>query len=186
MRLLLLAALALTGCSAEAGQAVKPRPSQSVRVIDGDTLEVAGEKVRISNIDAPELPPHAKCWAEAGLAISAAQRLQEYVNVAPTLSLRREGRDRYGRTLARVVDRDSDFGEALIAAGVAARWTGRRWDWCSPAQFSDPNGPDLISGPEGNRPYMEWATRRQVQAAVSADPWSTRAPSRDQATRAAP
>jgi micrococcal nuclease len=42
----------------------------------------------------------------------------------------RPPRDRYGRTLARVAVGGADLGEALIAAGLARRWDGRRRPWC--------------------------------------------------------
>jgi micrococcal nuclease len=40
-------------------------------------------------------------------------------------------RDRYGRTLALVSVDSQDLGEALIAAGLARRWDGRRHPWCA-------------------------------------------------------
>lgn len=129
-----------------------------VRVIDGDTLEVRGEKVRISNIDAPELPPGAKCWAEGALAVQAAKRAQEFINVSDSLTLERSGKDRYGRTLARVkLLRGDDLGEALIFSGLAAKWTGKRWDWCGAPAFSDTNGPGFLSDATGSDAMTEWA-----------------------------
>lgn len=111
-----------------------------IRVIDGDTFEMAGETIRIANIDAPERSPRSRCQAEAALAEVATQELDELLGaswagpdastILPTLE--RDGRDRYGRTLARVRSvKGEDVGEALIARNVAVRWTGRRAEWCA-------------------------------------------------------
>lgn len=155
----IIAALALCACSAASQSSAKPeRPSAYVRVIDGDTLQVRGETIRISNIDAPELPPKAKCWGEGALAVQAAKAVQEFVNVSPAFRLERSGKDRYGRTLARVIlNRDDDLGEALVSAGLASKWNGRRWDWCGAPAFADPNGPGFLHGATGNKGFTDWA-----------------------------
>lgn len=110
-----------------------------LRVIDGDTFEMEGETIRISNIDAPEMSPRSKCLAEASLAEVAKRQLDSLLGaswsgtgsgVLPAVE--REGRDRYGRTLARVVAVDGkDIGEEMILKGVAVRWTGKRAEWCA-------------------------------------------------------
>lgn len=118
------------------------------RIIDGDTFALGDETIRILNIDTPEMPPRARCWAEARLAREAALELDRIRAESPNLGrfrIDREGRDRYGRTLARVsFDGTTDAGEAMIARGYAAPWTGRRWDWCGPVS-SDPNGARIVS-----------------------------------------
>lgn len=120
----------------------------SFRIIDGDTFELSGETIRIANIDTPELPPRARCWAEARLARAAAAELENLRADSPDLGrfrIEREGKDRYGRTLARVTfDGRTDAGEALIARGYASPWTGRRWDWCGTVT-NDPNGARILA-----------------------------------------
>lgn len=95
-------------------------------VVDGDTLWWAGEKIRIADIDAPEM--NGRCRAERALAIAARDRLVQLVN-AGAVTVRRAGKDRYGRTLARLSTRRGSIGEQLIAEGLATRWPKRR-DWC--------------------------------------------------------
>lgn len=119
--ILLAAAVSLTACG---------EPYRNAYVIDGDTFDVAGERVRISNIDAPELGT-SHCLAELDLALAAAFRLRELLRDG--FYLDREGTDAYGRTLAAVAMADglrSDVGEILIAEGLARRWTGIRRPWC--------------------------------------------------------
>lgn len=104
------------------------------QVIDGDTIYACGSgcyTVRILNIDAPEMPPKAKCDKEAKMALEARARLVAAID-GKTVELVREGRqrDRYNRLLARVVFQGRDVGEMLIQAGLARKWSGRREPWC--------------------------------------------------------
>jgi len=114
--------------------AALPRAAEAAacRAVDGDTIVCARETIRISNIDTPELGSHARCAAEAELAARAkdftATRL-----ASGQVALERDRhrpRDRYGRTLATVSVDGADLGEALVAAGLARRWDGRRHPWC--------------------------------------------------------
>jgi micrococcal nuclease len=154
MRAATVACLILGACSqADAGtpwergqEAAKAphTPSQKVRVIDGDTFVLDGETIRIENIDAPESGKRAKCVAEAVLADKATSALTDIV--WRPLTLTRSGRDRWGRTLARVAVRtpsgsENDVGEIMVTAGFAAEWRGHRWDWCGPGGLSEPGGP---------------------------------------------
>jgi micrococcal nuclease len=101
-------------------------------VIDGDTFVVKGEKIRIADIDAPETGG-AQCASEAALGARATTRLRELLNKG-TFELRgynSRDTDRYGRKL-RVVMRDGkSLGDAMIAEGLARRWSGRRMPWCT-------------------------------------------------------
>ena len=103
--------------------------SAAVRVIDGDTFELGGERIRIADIDTPEVS--GRCPAETALAARATARMSELLNEGP-FDLGAVGRDedRYGRKL-RVVIRDGrSVGDRLVAEGLARTWTGRREPWC--------------------------------------------------------
>ena len=102
--------------------------------IDGDTINLDGERVRIANIDAPEIR-HAKCGDELDLALEAKARLDELLRAGRIELLRgdpADGRikDRYGRSLGLIMVDGRDVGEILIKEGYARRWTGRREPWC--------------------------------------------------------
>lgn len=101
----------------------------SIAVVDGDTLRLGTERIRLANIDAPEAGDRARCLAERNLARLATERLRELTR-GQRLDVRREGKDRYGRTLARVRVNGRDVGERLVAEGYAAPWRGRREAWC--------------------------------------------------------
>lgn len=86
-------------------------------VVDGDTLEVGGERVRLWGIDAPELDAPGGAAARTALAELAADGV---VCVAPPSG---QDRDRWGRAvrLCRTPD-GRDLAAALVAAGVATDW----------------------------------------------------------------
>jgi micrococcal nuclease len=99
-------------------------------VVDGDTFWYRGTRIRIADINAPELG-HPGCAAELVLAEAATTRLTQLLNAGP-FSLVIEGRetDRYGRAL-RVVMRDgASLGAVLEDEGLAEHWHGRRGSWC--------------------------------------------------------
>lgn len=98
-------------------------------VHDGDTIRCGAERVRIANIDAPELPGSPRCdlprprWAWCDYALGARSRdaLAQLV-AGRRVTIARRGRDRYGRTLALVRVEGIDAGEWLIARGLARPW----------------------------------------------------------------
>lgn len=97
-------------------------------VVDGDTVWLRGEKIRLEGIDAPELA-NPGCRYEAALAREARQRLAVILN-GHSWVLTRHGKDRYGRTLGRFNIGRQTAGGMLVAAGLARVWTGRREPWC--------------------------------------------------------
>lgn len=104
--------------------------AHGVRVTDGDTIRIGQERIRIENIDTPELGSGAECLAERRLADLALQNAAALFGAATEVSIARTGQDQYGRTLARVSIDGRDFGRTMISTGYAAEWTGRRTDWC--------------------------------------------------------
>jgi len=119
----LLAMTALTAC---------PNPI----VHDGDTIRCGIERVRLVNIDAPELAGSERCtaasrrrlansrnpaWCDSALGERSRDALAALVARGAT-SIAPAGRDRYGRLLARVVVNGQDAGAYLIGQGLARHW----------------------------------------------------------------
>lgn len=96
-------------------------------ITDGDTIRCGAERIRLADIDAPELS-QPKCPTERALAIRARDRLAELLG--SEFQIHRTGTDRYKRTLARITVQGKDVGEVLVAEGLARRWNGRRMPWC--------------------------------------------------------
>lgn len=100
-----------------------------IRVVDGDTIHVEGEKIRLLGLDTPEKGHQAECLAERMLSRLATERLTELL--ADGIIIERDGVDRYGRTLAVVKDGDGrDVAEVLVSEGYGKVWEGRQVDWC--------------------------------------------------------
>ena len=99
-------------------------------VVDGDTLWLEGEKVRIADINTPEVSS-PECMQEAQLGTQATRRLTELLNEGGfSLEAIDRDEDQYGRKL-RIVTRDGDsLGAMLVEEGLAEEWTGRRSSWC--------------------------------------------------------
>ncbi|AEI04547.1 putative nuclease (plasmid) [Afipia carboxidovorans OM5] len=99
-------------------------------VVDGDTFWYRGDKIRIADIDAPELSP-PRCQREAELGEAAKRRLRVLLNAGPfTLAAVERDQDRYGRKLRTVSRGGRSLGDMLIAEGLARRWGGPRQSWC--------------------------------------------------------
>ena len=99
-------------------------------VVDGDTIWYRGTKIRIADINTPEIS-RPSCAHEADLGERATLRLTALLN-AGGFTLERDGRDedRYGRKLRVVTRGGRSLGEVLVTEGLAERWQGRRSSWC--------------------------------------------------------
>ena len=107
------------------------RGSGSVRVIDGDTFDHEGVRIRIADIDTPEV--RGRCPHETALAARATRRMRALLTAGPfELHPLGNGRDedRYGRKLRIVTRGGRSLGDVLVAEGLARTWSGRREPWC--------------------------------------------------------
>lgn len=89
-------------------------------VIDGDTIEIGGRRIRFDGIDAPE--SQQICTDTSGKAYlcggRAAAALDEMVR-GRTVRCEEKGQDRYGRTLGRCYAGTLDLQRELVRAGWA-------------------------------------------------------------------
>ena len=107
------------------------RAEAAVRVIDGDTFELGGMRVRVADIDTPET--RGRCAYESELAARATGRMRALLAAGPfELHPAPGGRDedRYGRKLRIVTRNGLSLGDQLVAEGLARTWSGRREPWC--------------------------------------------------------
>jgi len=99
-------------------------------VIDGDTIRYRGEKIRLADIDAPEVFS-PRCPAEAARGERATRRLLELMNQGPfNMVAGGPDEDRYGRKLRTIERGGRSLGDALVAEGLARPWDGARRSWC--------------------------------------------------------
>lgn len=97
-------------------------------VHDGDTFTLcSGEKIRLADIDAPELPGSPKCsrrrtgWCDFWLGYASRDALQRFLLSGPVV-IDRRAVDPYGRTLAVVTVNGKSAGAFLIERGLARPW----------------------------------------------------------------
>lgn len=103
--------------------------SGQARVVDGDSLVVAGERVRLHGIDAPELKQRCdvsgRNWACGAWAKDA---LTQIIGQG-VLRCEAQDRDRYGRTVARCSVSGRDVGAEMVRAGAAVAFTRYSTDY---------------------------------------------------------
>jgi len=117
-------------------------PYEITRVIDGDTVEIAGDflpeplppklSIRVMGIDTPEKPPRAQCDAEAALAKKASAFTKNAVANALEVDVVILKWDKYGgRVLGEVYLDHQSLAESLISAGLARPYKGEaKSSWC--------------------------------------------------------
>ena len=99
-------------------------------VVDGDTIWLQGQNIRIAEIDAPETHEY-RCAYEKALGDRATQRLLGLVNSGTVTTSRIDrDEDRYGRKL-RIVKVDGvSVGKTLVNDGLARWYRGGKRPWC--------------------------------------------------------
>lgn len=100
-------------------------------VVDGDTIWLEGVKIRIADIDTPEIS-QPQCDAEYELGIRARDRLVVLLNEGDfsLTAIGNRDEDQYGRKLRVIMRGGRSLGDQLVSEGLARTWTGRREPWC--------------------------------------------------------
>ncbi|WP_435089030.1 thermonuclease family protein [Candidatus Pelagibacter bacterium nBUS_29] len=95
---------------------IKP---QDIKITDGDTIKINGEKIRFSGIDTPELKQN--CIKEGEInpcGIIAKQILTDKIGNNKVICIR-ESKDQYKRTLAECFVNDESLSSYLVRSGYA-------------------------------------------------------------------
>lgn len=99
-------------------------------VVDGDSIWIDGQNIRIADIDAPETH-EPRCAQELELGQRATKRLQQLVNGGSvTLAKIDRDEDSYGRKLRLVYVDGASVGDTLVNEGLARWYEGGRRPWC--------------------------------------------------------
>lgn len=95
-------------------------PSGPARVIDGDTVEVAGTRIRLHGIDAPEVAQ--TCSTEQGVRFACGTWVTDQTRqllLGKWLRCTQVDTDRYGRMVATCDMGGQDLGQVLVERGLA-------------------------------------------------------------------
>jgi len=93
--------------------------SQTIKIVDGDTIHLNGEKIRFTGIDTPELKQTCiKDGVKDPCGVTAKQIL--IVKIANnSVECISEGKDRYKRTLAECFVNNESLSSYLVRSGYA-------------------------------------------------------------------
>ena len=93
--------------------------AQNIKITDGDTIKINGEKIRFSGIDTPELKQTCiKQGVKKPCGITAKQILIDKIADNKVICVR-EGKDRYKRTLAECFVKKESLSSYLVRSGYA-------------------------------------------------------------------
>ena len=93
--------------------------SSELKIVDGDTIHLNGEKIRFSGIDTPEIKQ--KCTKNNEVIMCGIQAKELLINKIKNNKINcvREGKDQYKRTLAECFVNDLSLSSYLVKSGYA-------------------------------------------------------------------
>ena len=136
-------------------------PSGVVRVIDGDTWNVGGARVRLFGIDTPETDQTCERGGELWRCGAWASREVRARYQGKTATCRAVTVDRYQRIVARCSVEGRDVGRDLVADGVALAYRRYSMDYDLDEKRAAVQGTGL-HGADMQRPSDFRAAQRQV------------------------
>jgi endonuclease YncB( thermonuclease family) len=126
-------------------------------VIDGDTIEIQGQRIRLHGIDAPESAqlcrkPNGANWR---CGQQSALALADHIGALP-ISCRRTDTDRYGRMIAICFEGATELNAWMVAEGWAVAYRRYSNDYVMQEQQAEEAGKNIWS----SRFVMPWDWRR--------------------------
>lgn len=166
MTLVLVVALISAGASRAAAEPIVGRAS----VVDGDTIEIHGQRIRLNGVDAPErnqlcLDSHGKkyrCGQKASLALA------DFLDVRQPTTCAGVDRDRYKRIVAVCTARGIDIADWMVRQGHALDWPQYSAGAYAPAQKAARAARRGMWSGSFAHPW-EWRRQREEAPLVSAD-----------------
>ncbi len=186
-----LALLALAACGGgegslhpagpvpESAPPVDTTPAADIRVIDADTVDVAGVRWRLHGIDAPQARQTCRAWGltwDCGAAATDALRSR-----AAGMSCEGGGTDRYGRSVGVCSSGGEDLNAWLVANGWARAYRRYADDYADEEEEARSNGRGIHAGQHvapwdwrrgerlGGADGFSWVASGRLDAAALAD-----------------
>jgi endonuclease YncB( thermonuclease family) len=158
-----VAFLITTAILAVAPIAVRADVTGRASVIDGDTIEIQGQRIRLHGIDAPESNQTCRrdsevwrCGQQASLAL--ADKIGQQ-----SVRCEEKDRDRYGRIVAKCFVGDQDLSEWLALEGWAVAYIYYSYEYTRAETRAKSNRRGIWAG-EFDNPW-EWRKRKRRDAA---------------------
>lgn len=156
--------LALSLAAALVDDRFRERVEGGARVIDGDTIELAGRRLRLRGIDAPERDQTCEEPGTKTPCGQVARRKLQSLTAGTSTACRLYGKDRYGRDLADCEARDVFLNAWMVRSGFAVGYG----DFVAEEQFARAERAGIWAG-DFERP-SEW---RKRQGAAEEPPHET-------------
>jgi endonuclease YncB( thermonuclease family) len=135
------------------------------RVIDGDTIDIEGQRIRLHGIDAPET--FQTCIADDvawPCGRQATEALVEFINASP-VRCEGEDTDRYGRTIAVCYVRGTDIEAWMVVNGWALAYQKYSLDYVGEEKAAQDARVGLWRGEFV--PPWDWRQGERLQAATA-------------------
>ena len=100
----------------------------NLKIMDGDTIKINGEKIRFSGIDAPESYYYGKrqvCYLdeiEVFCGKLSKGKLEEKIGTNPISCVKEEGKDSYDRFLGECFVNGESLSKFMVRSGYAFDW----------------------------------------------------------------
>ena len=119
--------------------------SSDIKIIDGDTIHIDGEKIRFSGIDAPEL--NQKCKKKITIIYCGIKAKNILINAIGKNKVNciSEGKDRYNRTLAECFIGDLSLSRYLVREGYAFAYRKYSKKFINDEEFAKKNNNGIWS-----------------------------------------
>ena len=157
----LLAALAVAVLVLPAPSAALADATGKAQVVDGDTLQVAGERVRLQGIDAPETRQSCSIGGIGYACGENAKRLLMGATAGKVITCKGEKRDRYGRLVAVCYAGDDDLNAMMVRDGWALAYRRYGKEYVGAETEARAQGAGMWQGT-----FVEpWEWRRQAREA---------------------
>lgn len=115
------------------------RSVQNVRVIDGDTIEINSEKIRLSGIDAPEKgQPCSRNNAPYDCGTASKEHL-EFLLTGASIECTKKGKDKWGRHIAECASEGESINQLMVRHGWAIAYREYSTEYVEDEMFAKSN-----------------------------------------------
>lgn len=165
MRQIVLTSLLLTLITLGLAQAESREIVGHAVVTDGDTIKIAGNKIRLNGFDAPETKQTCSRDNQTyNCGLVATEAVRQFT-AGQTVRCLTEKKDQYGRWIARCLVNGKDIGAWMVSEGYAVAYRQYSMTYVADEGVAKENGRGLWSGAF----VMPWEWRRGKRLSQATD-----------------